>query len=122
MWDLVKGKGGQVLTYGISRPHSLIVCIRICWGLTIDLETAPMPMDLRISCPEIMNEDRRQRFISEPLEPVKGTIDSAGMERGEPGLPMWKKGSGLEMLHEKTKGQNRLRSTWHFKTPCPVTK
>jgi hypothetical protein len=35
-----------------------------------------------------MNDSISQRFISEPLEPVKGMIDSAGMERGEPGLPM----------------------------------
>ncbi len=26
-------------------------------------------------------------FVSEPIEPVAGTFDTAGMSRGEPGLP-----------------------------------
>ena len=33
-------------------------------------------------------------FISEPITPVKGTFDPAGMARGEPGLPQrfrWRK-------------------------------
>ena len=33
-------------------------------------------------------------FISEPIQPVKGTFDSAGMSRGEPGVPLefrWRK-------------------------------
>ncbi len=32
--------------------------------------------------------DKIQRFVSEPLEPVEGSVDPSGMERGEPGLPM----------------------------------
>lgn len=28
-----------------------------------------------------------EEFVSEPIEPVAGTFDSAGMARGEPGLP-----------------------------------
>ena len=29
----------------------------------------------------------RERFVSEKIEPVAGTMDRAGMARGEPGLP-----------------------------------
>ncbi len=28
-----------------------------------------------------------EEFVSEPIVPVEGTFDSAGMTRGEPGLP-----------------------------------
>lgn len=34
-----------------------------------------------------------EEFISEPIKPVSGTFDTAGMTRGEPGLPerfIWK--------------------------------
>lgn len=27
------------------------------------------------------------RFVSEPIEPVEGTLDTSAMARGEPGLP-----------------------------------
>ena len=33
-------------------------------------------------------------FISEPIQPVRGTFDAAGMSRGEPGVPLefrWRK-------------------------------
>ena len=29
----------------------------------------------------------RERFVSEVIEPIAGTMDRAGMARGEPGLP-----------------------------------
>jgi hypothetical protein len=29
----------------------------------------------------------RSSFVSEPIQPVAGTFDAAGMARGEPGLP-----------------------------------
>lgn len=29
----------------------------------------------------------KEEFISEPIKPVEGTFDAAGMARGEPGLP-----------------------------------
>ena len=32
-------------------------------------------------------DDIQDEFISEPIAPVKGTFDTAGMARGEPGLP-----------------------------------
>ena len=28
-----------------------------------------------------------EQFVSEPIKPVEGTFDTAGMTRGEPGLP-----------------------------------
>jgi hypothetical protein len=30
---------------------------------------------------------KTEQFVSEPIKPVEGTFDSAGMIRGEPGLP-----------------------------------
>jgi hypothetical protein len=30
---------------------------------------------------------KTERFVSEPIQPVEGTFDPAGMTRGEPGLP-----------------------------------
>lgn len=32
-------------------------------------------------------EEPREQFISEPLTPVPGMLDTSGMARGEPGLP-----------------------------------
>ncbi len=30
---------------------------------------------------------KAEQFVSEPIKPVQGTFDPAGMTRGEPGLP-----------------------------------
>jgi hypothetical protein len=30
---------------------------------------------------------KTEQFVSEPIKPVEGTFDAAGMTRGEPGLP-----------------------------------
>ena len=30
---------------------------------------------------------KTEQFVSEPIEPIQGTFDPAGMTRGEPGLP-----------------------------------
>ncbi|OHB73950.1 MAG: hypothetical protein A2Z25_05490 [Planctomycetes bacterium RBG_16_55_9] len=32
-------------------------------------------------------EPMSEKFVSEPIKPVAGTFDAAGMTRGEPGLP-----------------------------------
>ena len=34
-----------------------------------------------------MARDTREKFVSEPLQPVPGTADPAALSRGEPGLP-----------------------------------
>ncbi len=38
-------------------------------------------------CKLTKNADMQDEFVSEPIKPVEGTFDSAGMARGEPGLP-----------------------------------
>lgn len=35
----------------------------------------------------MLKDEETERFISEPLFPVEGSVDPSGMERGEPGLP-----------------------------------
>jgi hypothetical protein len=71
-----------------------------------------------------------EEFISEPIEPVEGTFDTAGMTRGEPGLPsrfVWRDKEYIvaEVL-EKWKESGRcktgspemyLRKHW-FKIKC----
>lgn len=56
----------------------------------------------------------KEEFVSEPIRPVEGTFDTAGMTRGEPGLParfIWrdKEYTVAEVL-EKWKESGRCKS------------
>ncbi len=51
-------------------------------------------------------------FVSEPIQPVKGTFDAAGMSRGEPGVPLqfrWRK---------KTYAVANVLETWKEHGDC----
>ena len=63
------------------------------------------------------------KFISEPIKPVEGTFDTAGMTRGEPGLPgrfVWrnKEYTVAEVL-EKWKESGRSAFNMHSKDTTP---
>lgn len=58
------------------------------------------------------NVSGSQRFVSEPLEPVAGTIDPTAMTRGEPGLP-----SEFIWRGEPLRVHSVLR-TWRECGPC----
>ncbi|MCX7017230.1 MAG: DUF6504 family protein [Candidatus Sumerlaeota bacterium] len=52
------------------------------------------------------------RFVSEPIRPVPGTMDTAGMARGEPSLPerfVWR---------EKEYRVAEILETWKDTGPC----
>ena len=58
-----------------------------------------------------MTSPTSDEFISEPVDPVPGTADTAGMSRGEPGLPqrfVWR-GREYEVAS--------VESTWKTSTP-----
>ena len=60
----------------------------------------------------VMKARDDQRFVSEPLEPIAGTIDPTAMTRGEPGLPsefVWR-GKPLRVA--------RVLRTWRECGPC----
>ena len=52
------------------------------------------------------------RFVSEPIKPVRGAIDTRGMSRGEPGLPqrfLWR---------EKEYEVAEMLEKWKEASPC----
>ena len=53
-----------------------------------------------------------ERFVSEALEPVAGTFDTARMAAGEPGLPR------AFMWHGRTVEIARVVRTWRQTGPC----
>lgn len=53
-----------------------------------------------------------EEFISEPIEPVAGTFDSAGMTRAEPGLP------GRFMWRDKEFAVADVIQVWKETGPC----
>ncbi len=59
-------------------------------------------------------KDMAEEFISEPIEPVAGTFDTAGMAIGEPGLPgrfIWRdKEYAVAEVLEKWKESGRCKS------------
>ena len=55
-----------------------------------------------------------EQFISEPLKPIAGSLDTSGMARGEPGLPgefIWRK-KRYRVVHvlEKSKSSGPCRN------------
>lgn len=56
----------------------------------------------------------QDEFVSEPIKPVEGTFDSAGMTRGEPGLPsrfIWRdKEYAVAQVVEKWQELGRCKS------------
>lgn len=52
------------------------------------------------------------KFISEPIKPVEGTFDTAGMARGEPGLP------GRFIWRDKEYAVSELLEKWKESGPC----
>jgi hypothetical protein len=53
-----------------------------------------------------------EEFISEPIEPVAGTFDAAGMTRAEPGLP------GRFLWREKEYAVADVIEVWKETGPC----
>jgi hypothetical protein len=53
-----------------------------------------------------------ERFVSEPIEPAPGSFDTAGMTRGEPGLPGRFAWRGREYEVAET------LETWKETAPC----
>ena len=53
-----------------------------------------------------------EQFVSEPIEPVKGTADTARMARGEPGLPRRFTWRGEEYTVDE------VLDTWKETSPC----
>jgi hypothetical protein len=51
-------------------------------------------------------------FISEPIKPVVGTFDMAGMTRGEPGLP------GRFLWRGKEYAVTEVLDVWKEEGPC----
>ena len=52
------------------------------------------------------------KFISEPIKPVEGTFETAGMARGEPGLP------GRFIWRDKEYAVAELLEKWKQSSPC----
>jgi Domain of unknown function (DUF6504) len=55
---------------------------------------------------------KTEQFVSEPITPVQGTFDPAGMTRGEPGLPhrfLWR---------DKEFAIAEVRQAWKEDGPC----
>ena len=57
-----------------------------------------------------------EEFISEPIEPVEGTFDTAGMTRGEPGLP------GRFIWRDKEYTVAEVLEKWKESGPCKTRK
>ena len=55
-----------------------------------------------------------EEFFSEPIEPVAGTFDTAGMTRGEPGLP------GRFVWRGKEYAVAETIETWKETGPCKM--
>ena len=55
---------------------------------------------------------KTEQFVSEPIKPVEGTFDPAGMTRGEPGLPqrfVWR---------DQEYGVAEVLQAWKEEGPC----
>ena len=53
-----------------------------------------------------------EEFVSEPIVPVEGTFDAAGMTRGEPGLP------GQFTWREREYAVTEVLEAWKETGPC----
>ena len=53
-----------------------------------------------------------EEFISEPIKPVAGTFDTAGMTRGEPGLP------GRFVWRQQEYAVAEVLQAWKESGPC----
>ncbi|MHC4424998.1 MAG: DUF6504 family protein [Planctomycetota bacterium] len=53
-----------------------------------------------------------EEFVSEPIMPVEGTLDTTGMTRGEPGIP------GRFVWREKEYAVLDVLETWKESGPC----
>lgn len=53
-----------------------------------------------------------EEFVSEPIEPVAGTFDTAGMTRGEPGLP------GRFVWRQQEYAVAEVLRAWKESGPC----
>jgi hypothetical protein len=53
-----------------------------------------------------------EEFVSEPIKPVAGTFDTAGMTRGEPGLP------GRFVWRQQEYAVAEVLQAWKESGPC----
>ena len=53
-----------------------------------------------------------EEFVSEPIKPVAGTFDTAGMTRGEPGLP------GRFVWRQQEYAVAEVLEAWKESGPC----